>query len=116
MLLGLVSGGAHEKTIRQIARNLKIRGGYFFSLHSPKGGPPHKRGGRAQRNWDQRRSCVRLTFHRPASPSPNREMRFSSDAQRSRFRRRSALRMTDTELNVIATLAIIGLSKSPKNG
>jgi hypothetical protein len=45
MLLGLVSGGAHEKTIRQIARNLKIRGGYFFSLHSPKGGPPHKGGG-----------------------------------------------------------------------
>ena len=37
-------------------------------------------------------------------------------AQRSTRRSRSALRMTETELNVMATLAIIGLSRMPKNG
>ena len=35
MLLGLRSGGTHEKTIRQIARNLKTCGGYFSYLPSP---------------------------------------------------------------------------------
>ena len=34
----------------------------------------------------------------------------------SRWRSRSALPMTDTELNVIAALAIIGLSSSPNTG
>ncbi len=32
------------------------------------------------------------------------------------LRNRSALRITETELSVMATLAIIGLSRSPKNG
>ena len=32
------------------------------------------------------------------------------------LRRRSALAITDTELKVIAALAIIGLSSRPKNG
>ena len=32
------------------------------------------------------------------------------------LRRRSALAITDTELNVMAALAIIGLSSSPKKG
>ena len=32
------------------------------------------------------------------------------------FRNRSALLMTETELNVIAAAAIIGLRRSPKNG
>ena len=36
MLLGLRLGGTHEKTIRQIARNLETCGGYFFFLASPK--------------------------------------------------------------------------------
>ena len=34
----------------------------------------------------------------------------------SRWRSRSALLMTDTELNVIAALASIGLSSSPNTG
>ena len=32
------------------------------------------------------------------------------------FRSRSALEMTDTELNVMAALATIGLRRMPKNG
>jgi hypothetical protein len=34
----------------------------------------------------------------------------------SAFLSRSAFAITDTELNVIAALAIIGLSRIPKNG
>ena len=36
--------------------------------------------------------------------------------QRISLRKRSALPITDTELNVIAALAIIGLSNKPKTG
>jgi hypothetical protein len=36
MLLGLAYWRAYEKTIRQIARNLKTCGGYFFTPASPK--------------------------------------------------------------------------------
>jgi hypothetical protein len=32
------------------------------------------------------------------------------------FLSRNAFKITETELNVIAALAIIGLSKTPKNG
>ena len=37
-------------------------------------------------------------------------------SQSDTFRSRSAFAITDTELNVIAALAIIGLSSRPKNG
>jgi len=37
-------------------------------------------------------------------------------AQSSRWRRRSELTMTETELNVMAPLAMMGLSSKPKNG
>ena len=64
MLLGLRSGGTHEKTIRQIARNLKTCGGYFSYLPSPE-----------RRTVSREREPV--TMHRPlenalrgARPSP----------------------------------------------
>ena len=40
----------------------------------------------------------------------------AANLQRSRFLRRRALIMTETELKVIAALAIIGLSRSPNKG
>jgi hypothetical protein len=42
--------------------------------------------------------------------------RLHRESYNSARRKRSALEMTETELKVIAALAIMGLSKRPKNG
>src|SRR5271156_2050740 len=43
-------------------------------------------------------------------------LKFFADAYNANRRSRSAFEITETELNVIAALAIAGLSKMPKNG
>ncbi len=52
----------------------------------------------------------RLSFHN------TQILRSEKQVYKSALLSRRALVMTDTELNVMATLAMMGLSKSPKNG
>lgn len=51
-------------------------------------------------------------FYRGRMPFLNNLMK----RYRAILRRRSAFAMTDTELNVMAALAIIGLKRTPTNG
>jgi len=69
--------------------------------------------------WFPKKSCEKCAIEPPgvAKKSIDRD-RVSEDCRRiqsSRRRNRSALLMTDTEWNVMAAAAIIGLSKRPKN-
>jgi hypothetical protein len=71
MLLGLVSGGAHEKTICQIARNLKIRGGYFFSRDLPKRRTASQGGRKLMRCARRRLTLARRNKNRQFKSPPN---------------------------------------------
>src|SRR5688572_31616519 len=65
----------------------------------------------AREHWDHR------STHGPAKAGHYRKSRTAKAGHYSTTRRsRSALAITDTELNVIAALAIIGLRSKPKNG
>ena len=86
--------------------------------------PSHlRRSGYGGREWLRRLKALRRAGRSPhrgegagLSFHNTQILRRQKQVYKSALLSRRALVMTDTELNVMATLAMMGLSKSPKNG
>ena len=79
----------------------------------------HRTGGSASSRYNRDDAGSGGALHLARIDLPERGRLRPAQQQRfykASFRSRSALPITDTELRLIAALAIIGLSRMPKNG